>query len=247
MKLLCLFLVCLCVTGFAAKLPTGDWDRLYKEIHGDGVYTVDDQNKARRKAQYFADDAKSVDTFAERTDMALDGIIKIAVRNLKRYGFKDEASDISEGWKEHKGELQRIIYSRNYRGTWDIGDFAPLNDFLADVYERVEAALTYDVCYILRITDLKTLLWGIPVIFDPCRYGLTEFTIHFCHDPDKPKHYRGLGPVVAYHTVSITCSLATFGAGVFWICSPIAMLVEFLVDKEIAPWLAPKIYERSCQ
>jgi len=229
-KLIAILFCALCLAAHADD---------YTEIHGTGIYSTSDHSRAdahreRLKKEF---EREGLTAMAERTDRALDGLFKIAVMNLKRRGYYEEADYIQRGWSRQKGQLQVLHASAR-----DIGDFEPLMTWLAVAYEIIEFKLGYNLCYTLRISDLKTFNYTIPVVFKPCAHPLTDFTEHFVHD----ERYRGLCPVVAYWTTSITCSIATFGAGYFFICSPIAMLVELGFDKAVAPWLAPKIYNWAC-
>lgn len=212
----------------------------FTEIHGDGVYSTSQKNEANRRLKTIERDFEKhgLKGMAERTNAALGAVIKIGVMNLKRHGYSKEATEIQNGWKLHNGELQRLVANPGR----DIGDFEPLNKYLAIAYFILEQKLGYDLCRTLRLSDIMTLNFCIPVVFAPCKYGESEFTKHFVHD-DK---YRGLAPVVAYWVTSLTCSVATFGAGYFFVCSPIGMLVELGTDRVVAPALAPKIYGWSC-
>lgn len=215
-------------------------DPRWVEIHGNGIYTVAQEYEASGRAEEIARDFEHgrLEAIAEKTDRSLGAIIEVAYRNLKRKGHAQTASKLRTEWKQHQGEIVRIV--RN--PSRDIGSFKPLSDWLARAYETIEAKLGYEICRALRLSDLKTLNYAIPVVFAPCKHGQNEFTMHFCHDAK----YRGLAPVVTYWTVSITCSMATFGLGIFFVCSPIAMLTELVMDRKIAPWLAPKIYNAAC-
>jgi hypothetical protein len=129
------------------------------------------------------------------------------------------------------------------QGGRNIGDFKPLSQWLAGVYDKIEAALGHEICYALRLSDIKTINYAIPVVFSPCDEGEIEFELHFIHDPN----YRGLAPVVTYWVTVITCDVATYGAGTFFICSPIGMVTEFAMDRWVAPKIAPKLYDLICK
>lgn len=236
-----MILLCTATTGALA----GSTEEMYAEIHGNGIYTTSEKCLAERKARYFSDDANDLQSLAERTELAIDAMIDVSVRNLRWRGYYSMARELSRNWSSHRGELQAIVYAQRYRGR-DIGDFKPLLKFLDDAYHKVLTSLGWEVCYALRLTDIETINHALVVVFQPCQYGASEFGIHACHDPAKPEAYRGLAPVVSYWTTLMTCEIATFQAGLFWICSPLAMLVERIVDNMICPWLAPKIYEASC-
>lgn len=230
LKLICILFVALCLAAHGDD---------YTEIHGNGIYSTSQESQAEKHSKKLQRELEEggLGRMAVRTNFALGGLFKVAVMNLKRRGYYEEANTIERGWRARDGEIVRLQQEAR-----DIGDFEPLMTWLAVAYEIIEFKLGYNLCYTLRITDLKTFNYTIPVVFKPCKYTLDDFTEHFVHD----ERYRGLCPVVAYWTTSITCSIATFGAGYFFICSPIAMLVELGFDKWAAPWLAPKIYNLAC-
>lgn len=236
MKLLiALFLFC----GLAKAEITQEQ---YEEIYGTGLYNTSDRNNAERKERKIRDDFSRGDfrIIADRTDTALNAIMQIGIRNLERFGHKSEATKMRNEWRVWSGSLSRLV-SADGR---NIGDFKPFSDKIAAFYEILELSLGYDRCYLLRLSDIKTVNSALPVVFDPCTYGLTEFEMHFggINDP----RYRSLIPVVSFWLVELTCGIATYGAGTFFICSPIASLVEYGVDSWVCPAIAPKIYQRIC-
>lgn len=215
-------------------------DEAWTEIHGNGVYTTAQRQDAEKRAARIARDfdERHFVAMADHTNLALRALIKIGYLNLRRNGYRAEAEKLRAGWQKFDGELVRIVSNPNR----DIGDFEPLSAYLAMAYEVLEYKIGYKLCYILRLTDIKTLNFGIPVVFSPCKHTLNDFCEHFIHD----EKYRGVAPVVTYWVTVITCSIATYGAGYFFICSPIGMLTELTMDKAVAPWLAPKIYNWAC-
>lgn len=220
-------------------------DDVYEAIYGEGVYTESQQTEATKRVHALGReiDEGGFMKLAEKSEMALDAIFKLSILNLKRHGYRELAKEVKQEWEVRRGTLILLSLGVNEEGR-PIGDFAPLSQWLSEVYERIEDALGLELCRLLRISDIKTLNHGLRVVFSPCFHGLPEFTMHFCHD-DK---YRGVLPVVAYWSTVITCSVATFGAGIIgFICSPIAMLVEAGTDRVIAPWLAPKLFNLACE
>lgn len=212
----------------------------YTEIHGDGHYSEDQNYQARIGARRIGRDfeRRKFRAMAEHGNRALSAIFKIGTLNLDRKGFHKEAEDLRNGWKQYDGELQRIVAKRNR----DIGDFEPISKYLAAAYEILEYKLGYQLCYTLRLSDLKSLNYGLKEVFNPCPHTEKDFEDHFVHDAK----YRGVAPVVTYWATIITCSIATYGAGYFFVCSPIGMATEWLMDKKIAPKIAPKIYSWAC-
>lgn len=238
LKLIVVLAVALCLAAHA------DFQSDFQELHGSGIYTTSDHSKASNRLRSFERDFATGDKsrLAERVNYAMRGLFKVAVTNLRKKGYRDTANEVELGWRGMDGELQRIVASRQ------IGDFEPWNQKLAILYLLIETKLTYETCHLLRIDDIATFLWTPGVVFDPCRYGKSEFEFHFTKDdPQSPHPYRGLFPTTTYWLTTISCSVATFSMGlVFPVCSPAA----FLVEKGAREWLGPKlatfIYDKSC-
>lgn len=234
-KLLVILFAALCLSVMA-QADT----EMYEEIHGNGIYTVSQENEASGRLERLVRrfDEGGLVEMAEETERDLDGLFWIAVRNLKRRGHYGLAREIESGWRKQKDTLFILALKSNR----DIGDFKPLSQWLATAYDKIEAALGLEICRALRLSDIKTYNYTIPVVFRPCSVNEMQYELHFIHD----SKYRGFFPTTAYWATSITCSVATFGAGYFFICSPIAMLVELGADRWAAPWLAPRIWEAAC-
>jgi hypothetical protein len=163
---------------------------------------------------------------------AIDTILKKAVRNLRLKGSWRLALHIEKDW----GRFQQGAGK-------SIGDFEPFHKWLSDTYEKVEADLGYAHCYSQRISDLKTINHGLKVIFNPCPYGYVEFFKHFASDDPK---YRSFLPVVSYWTTVLGCYAGTYGTGTLMVCGAAGLMVESMVDEQLAPYLAPQIYENKC-
>lgn len=225
---------------FSYSLFGSPSEELWTEIHGDGAMTVAQKSDYKTRAEKIAKELIKDDfrPLARKTDTALNAIIKIAVLNLKKHGFYTDARKLEWDWNtKYSNFVEKAVSQR------DIGDFEPLSKYLAAAYELLEYKLGYQICYLLRLTDIKSLLYCIPVCFKLlCKVGLDEFELHFVHD----LKYRGLLPVITYWTSLIVCSIATFGAGVFFICSPIAMGIEFAMDRWVGPAVAPKLWNLVC-
>lgn len=230
-----LFLLLLCSISFAS-VSEDQWT----EIHGSGVQTSEEKSSSNKQADRIAREIQTENlvALAKRTDKSLAAVIKIGVMNLRYRGFKKEATDLEMGYFKMTHFVEKVMLKPNR----DIGDFEPLSKYLAAAYELLEYKLGYQICYTLRLSDIKSLNYAIPVVFRMCKYPEDEFELHFIHD----LKYRGLLPLVSYWTTVITCSIATFGAGYFFICSPIAMGVEFAMDRWVGPAIAPKLYDLVC-
>lgn len=216
-----------------AYVDNSDWE----EIHGNGIYTTAQKKDANNRVVKLEKEFSDIKRAATQSNLALRAIVKIGVKNLKKHGYYSEAYKMEAQWKTLDGKLIEAVESRN------IGDFEPLSDWLAVAYELLELKLGYEICRTLRLTDIKTINYCIRVVFKPCVYGYANFYDHFVSD----ERYNGLAPVAAYWASNITCSIASYGAGYFFICSPVSMLVERIVKAKVAPWAAPKIYDRVCK
>ena len=217
---------------------------MYEEIHGNGTYTVSERWKAKTKVRMIKDELESggLLEFADHSERALDAMIYIAKKNLRYYGFEFHANKIEREWESHKGSIMMLALNLGKENR-PIGDYQPLSEWLAGVVDTLIEKLSWDVVHALRLTDISSLNYGLRYIFvQPCSNGLSEFNYHFADDPK----YRAVFPVVARWSASITCNLATFGAGIWWLCGPVSMLVEFGASK-IAPGLGERIYGWACE
>lgn len=215
-------------------------DNSFTEIHGDGKYTVAQKKDADAKAEIVSReiDRASRKELATKVNTVLRAIYHVGFLNLRRHGYFKDAVWLRDNWRKHDGEIIKLVETDR-----PIGDFEPISAFLALSYEVLELKLGLKLCYILRLSDIKTLNYATWLVLGhPCLHGEEEFRLHFIHD-DK---YRGLAPVLTYWLTVIPCSIATFGAGYFFVCSPIAMLAEVVMDWRLAPYLAPRIYARFC-
>lgn len=166
--------------------------------------------------------------FAERTNLALNAIVRFAAFQLTLKGHKDEADKLIAEWESgFDGYLLRR----------DLGDHAPLSMWLAEKYAMIEFILGTEVCHFLRLDDIKTINYGIPVVFkcvddvDVVEYG---------------KHFIPLSGVAVYWSSFFACVGGTWGTG-FLFCSPISMGAEWLTETWAAPRLNPTVHKWSCQ
>ena len=234
-------LTCLLILVVAINAYPQD---LYTEIHGDGIYTVADRTRANRQLREFREDIEKggLLRLANRSEQALDGMLRIAYLNLKRKGHHDFAAEVNEGWQERRGIVMAMALNIGQNGR-PITDYAPLSAWLANTTQKIIETLGWDIAHALRLTDLHSLNFGLKYIFSfACENGEAEFLNHFADDP----HFRAVFPVIAYWTANITCTIATFGAGYFFVCSPVALLVQWGAQK-IAPAIGGTIYGWACE
>jgi hypothetical protein len=127
-----------------------------------------------------------------------------------------------------------------------ITDHKPLSEWLASVTKMLELKLGHDAMHALRLDDLITINYAIPVVFS-CIDDVSEleYYLHFVDDSTPVHGYRGLGPVVAYWTTFFVCTGYTWGTG-FLYCSPIAMGVEYIAKEAVCPALNKPLWKLSC-
>jgi hypothetical protein len=203
-------------------------------------------------------DFAQLDTAAKRTDQALDAITRRAAWALERKGHHAVAHQLRTEYQEFY--TNAVYYMAIGVVPVGLGDHAPLSQWLATWYQKIEDLLGEDLCKLLHIHDIKILNYGIPVVFKPktenqwcqetqatggvCR---DEYRVHFAGVPKGRwtwEHHGVLG-VTAYWVTQIVCTVGTFGAGAIgMICGPIATVVEIGTDKWISPPLSDKIFDR---
>lgn len=230
MKLLILFII-------STALFASDYDKVYQEIHGDGTYSHEQVTESKKILKTLEPEIRSLERLSILSNTAIRAMIKIGTKNLRKKGHILKAKQIERDWKRLDGRLIQIAI-----GYRNIGDFEPLSNWLDDTYEVFEEKLGLQVCEILRLTDIKTFNFGLRVVFRPCLYGEDEFYKHFVQD----NKYKGVAPVASYWATNLSCAIATYSVGYFFICSPLGILVEMGVKNKLAPWAAPKIYDAEC-
>jgi hypothetical protein len=188
-------------------------------------------------------EASQIKGLAARSDQALDRIIAISLRELRKRGDEAWADQREEEWNsKYSGFLTQMTSS-----YYDIGDHKPLVDWLASFYDHLESVLGVTVCKSLHLSDIKTFNFCIPVVFHPCTFSMDqvpgdridEYRNHFAEGAV----YYGLVPVVTYWVIDIACMAATSGIG---LCGLAADAGEFVMGKWISPKLSDRVYKSQC-
>lgn len=171
---------------------------------------------------------------AARADETLDAALKLAVVKLREKDAGALASRIESEWNTtYKGMLTFRV------GLYgDIGDHAPLIQWIEDIYDALEKALTLEFCLASHLADIKSLNLCIPIVFSPQTFPLDgvktprkyEYRAHFA----KGLVYYGLFPVVVYWAVNA-------GSG-----NPfIAMASEWFAGNVVGPPLSDWIFNQT--
>jgi hypothetical protein len=161
----------------------------------------------------------------------VDFITKQAAHELTIRNQKDVADDLSDRWNSVKGQL---------RASFDLGDHAPLNDYLADMYQQIEDVLGPEVISQTRLHDIKVINYGIPVVLDPTMTSgkwnhanpRVEYSVHFVP----------LAGTLAYWAARASCQASSMPGG---ICGAASALSQKLMTERVAPGLSDKVYDRA--
>lgn len=186
--------------------------------------------RTKRMASQFEKDVRN-GKLAQKTDHALDAIIRLAVYKLNRTGHKAEAKKLLDEWEwQWQGEIVRLSDKRA------LGDHRPLSMWLAEKTAMLRFVLGDAVFKALRLDDLDTINFGIPVVIS-CVDDVSEQEFFL--------HFQPLCGTVMYWTSFFTCVGFTWGTG-FLFCGPISMGAEYLTESFVAPRLNPVVWNLSC-
>lgn len=165
----------------------------------------------------------------ERTNLALDALIRYAAFELRVRGHKDNSEELLKEWEG--GWSLYLVVERG------LGDHAPLSQWLAEKYAMIEFLLGVDICHSLRLDDINTINFGLPVVVF-CEDGV---------DVDEYKlHFVPFSGVVVYWGSFFACVGGTWGTG-FLYCTPIAWGAEFATKEWVAPALNQPVWRLACQ
>lgn len=185
-------------------------------------------------------DLKSGDkmVIANRTDLALDGLVKLSIWKMKKEGHKAEADKIESEWENRfKGTLTR--YAEKLKaGKRDLGDYAPLSEWLSELYKIMVLMFGETACKAMHLDDINIANFAIPVVF--AMHDILGAQVKI-DSPEYKKHFVPFAGVVTYWSVFISCEVVTYGSGWFVVCTPAGMAGEFAMTK----WVAPKISDSA--
>jgi len=165
----------------------------------------------------------------------LEFAVRAAMKLLRKEGFDSYASR-----KEGEWNRSFSLYSDNGLGMLDLGDHAPLSEWVADFYDGITARVDEKWLKLFSIYDLKIFNFGIPVAVHPSAnpatgadWGIEEYSLHFVP----------VSAAAIYWISSQACSLSVpfpFSLG----CGVAARLPRYGMEHLIAPKLSDKIYNR---
>lgn len=191
-----------------------------------GNEAVEVSTRTERMANEFEGQIRAGE-LRERTNLALNAMVRFAVFKLRAKGKKLEARRLENEWdSQWNGYLLRR----------DLGDHKPLSNWLAEKYAILEFIFGEQFMQFTRLVDLKIINFGIPVVF-ACVDNVDEAEFYL--------HFVPLTKVTIYWTSFFTCVGGTWGTG-FLFCSPIAWGCEYITGRWIAPKLNPFVFKLSC-
>lgn len=208
---------------------------------GVAVGEKDDQILGRfaKRAINIAKTWDDVDSLAVDSDTALGRMVNLASWHLKRAGENKASKLIVD---EYRANFDGYFASKiTAKG---IGDHAPLSQWLAKWYDKLEAKFGKRFMEITRLKDLKTFNYGIPVVFSPRGESREEPLIPWDRQ-DYVDHFVPFAGAVSYWAAWGACTAGTWGLGwVTFVCSYAGWAAEYVVMNEIAPGLGAKIWDR---
>lgn len=178
---------------------------------------------------------------AKKVDKSVQNIVRLAVFTLRKKGFYDEAKRIDD---EYNQSYTGYTYKHAIGLLQDIGDHPPMWEWLDTLEKRLRELLGDFIMQVTRLEDLKTINYALPIVLHPDGDIRTNPPTMITK-LDYKQHFVPFSGVIAYWTAWGLCTGATWGMGaVVFICSPIGMVAERVVENKIAPDLSDKIWDR---
>lgn len=180
-----------------------------------------------------------IDSLAVDADTALGRMVNLASWHLKRSGEGKASRQIIE---EYRASFDGYFVSRiTAKG---IGDHAPLSEWVAKWYAKLESKFGPRFMEITRLKDLKTFNFGIPVVMSPSGESRVSPVVPWDRQ-DYIDHFVPFAGAVAYWAAWGGCTAGTWGLGwVTFVCSYAGWAAEYVVMNEVAPGLGGKIWDR---
>lgn len=164
----------------------------------------------------------------EQVRTAMDGLIAVGIDELRKEGRHEQADRIEREWQ---GQARAWVLS-----AWDLGDHAPLFDWLKKLYDDMETLLSRTVMNALRLTDLRIINHALPVVLNPWsrQWDKVEWR----------KHFVPLAGVIAYWGTLWSCRALVDWNFLRPICGPAARLARGHMVSSLGPWLSDRIYRQ---
>lgn len=168
------------------------------------------------------------------TQKALNAIVARGVAELRKHGHEADAAAYEQDWN--------VNFSNYLTGThaMDLGDHAPLSQWLADFYVKLEAKLGEWIMKQTNLVDIKVFNFGIPVTLQPKgdrrngdTWDIDEYRLHFVPT----------SAATMYWVVKQACKAA--GVEIPFVCGIVAGLFKTAMTKYIGPKLSDIVYKKA--
>lgn len=186
-----------------------------------------DGNQAAQEAYRDVVSEFRTGNLGNKTQLVLNGIVRAAVAELKKKGYSTQADLYLAEWETRFSDY----FFRN--GAMDLGDHAPLSEWLEGFYVNLERNLGASTCRALHFDDIRTLNFAIPVVFNPTNeaWDKEEFRRHFVPFASSIAYWAALlGCRAAVTGIPFVCSLAANGASITMRLFIAPNLSDFIYD-----------------
>ena len=178
---------------------------------------------------------------AKKVDKSAQNIVRLAAFVLRKKGFHNEAVEIEQEFTQF---YKNYTYHYAIGALQDIGDHPPMWEWLDKLEKKLRSMLGDFVMMVTRLEDLRTFNYAVPIVLHPDGDIRTD-PVTLITKLDYKEHFVPFAGALSYWTAWGVCTGATWGMGaVVFICSPIGMIAERVMEVRIAPDLSDKIWER---
>lgn len=171
--------------------------------------------------------------FQAVSDAAVAASVREGIQALRDQGYQEEANYWEQRFSGLFAELN----------TLGVGDHTPLFQALADFYNRLSGMLPPMILERLHLTDINTLNYTIPVVFQPS--GDRRNGDHW----DKMEYRRHFVPfsgIASYWAAYGACLYASQQEPrIKQLCGQLANLARRIVEMRLAPRLSDYVYDQA--
>jgi hypothetical protein len=165
------------------------------------------------------------------TQKALNGLVRTAVLELHAKGFHKGAKKYSAQWEATYANYFLTL------STKDLGDHAPLSQWLTGFYNYLESNLGHEICHIFHFDDIFIFNYAIPVVFHPRGlHGDTWDSVEY------GKHFVPFAAATTYWSCRVACTVLVPGIVLEFFCSELAEVPRYVMQESIAPPLSDYVY-----
>ncbi len=169
-------------------------------------------------------------------EKAMTQLLDSTANVLRREGFHKEADRIGTEWKQ-----MSAVYFNKSNGFLKMGDHAPLNQWLADIYNLVEGSLGQEKVSEYHLDDIKFINYGFPVVIHPSgdpatgqAWGMQEYSEHFVP----------FSTAVSYWAGYFVCKKVIKSEALANMCNSSLDTFRSTIESYIAPGVSDEIYRR---